>query len=305
MFRNRARSALIALIFSQVIWGLSPAVSKLTLQHIPLFSFAFLRFMIPTVILLPLVWHKFFEIRQKDFIRLVAVGFFAIVINITFFFLGLQLTKSINVQIIDNIGPLILLIGAALFLKEKPKKKVILGNILSFLGAMIIAVEPLFQIHTAESLIGNVFLIISMLAVVAATLIDKEINTKYDPLVITTWSFFIGTLLFLPFFFHDLLYWNVFQIYNNDTASIFGIFYSAFGASLLAYALYFWGLKYSTVSQVGMSSYISPIVSVAAGNVLLHEQPSMFFLIGAVFVAIGILIAEFKPHHHHFARKLR
>jgi len=298
MFRNRARTALVALIFSQIIWGLSPAVSKLTLLHIPLFTFAFLRFMIPTVILLPLVWHKFFDIRQKDFIRLVAIGFLAIVVNITFFFLGLKLTQSINVQIIDNIGPLLLLIGATLFLREKPRKKVILGNILSFAGAMFIALEPLFQIHSAESLIGNIFLLISMLAVVAATLIDKEINTKYDPLVITTWSFFIGTLLFLPLFFHDLLSWNGFQIYSRDSISILGIFYSAFGASLIAYTLYFWGLKYSPLSQVGMISYISPIVSVAAGNVLLHEQPSLFFLIGAGFVAAGIVLAEFKPHHH-------
>lgn len=303
MFHNRTRNALLALIFSQIIWGLSPAISKITLQHIPLFSFAFLRFMIPTVILLPLVWNKFFQIHQKDFLRLISIGFFAIVVNITFFFLGLQLTKSINVQIIDNISPLLLLIGATLFLKEKTKKRVILGNIISFLGAAAIACEPFFYSHTTESLLGNFFILISMLAVVAGTIIDKDINKKYDPLVITTWSFFIGTLLFLPFFFHDIITWNNSQSYSGDFTSILGIFYSAFGASLAAYALYFWGLRYSPISQVGLISYISPLVSVAAGNILLHEKPSIFFIIGAAIVAMGMFIAEFKPHRHIFHKK--
>jgi drug/metabolite transporter (DMT)-like permease len=291
---------MLALIVAHVIWGLSPAISKVALETLPLFTFAFLRFAIPCLLLLPFVFRSL-SIARRDVPRVVAVGFFAIFINITFFFLGVQQTASINASIIGAIGPVLLLLGSILFLKERPRFPVILGNLIAFAGALVIILEPLIVEDKNLSIVGNFFLLLATIGMISATLIDKEITKKYSPLTITYWSFVVGSIGFLPFFLHELQTIDILATLNPVT--IGSILYGIFGASMIAYGGYFWSLKYIPASQVGIFTYITPIVAILVGWPLLGELPDILFASGAVLIFFGIAFAE--GHISHLSRLFR
>ena len=99
---------ILALIITNVIWGAAPPIFKFALQNIPPFTLAFIRFFFAGIIFLPLVFKNFQKISLRSWFEIFLVGFFGVFINITFFFLGLKKTESINVPIIASSGPCLL-----------------------------------------------------------------------------------------------------------------------------------------------------------------------------------------------------
>jgi drug/metabolite transporter (DMT)-like permease len=75
---------------------------------------------------------------------------------------------------------------------------------------------------------------------------------------------------------------------------MFGIVF----ASLLAYFLQTFALKILTASNVSIFTYIDPVVTLLVAAPLLGERPTPAFVIGSLFVIIGIFKAEGRLHWH-------
>ncbi|MGB9707357.1 MAG: DMT family transporter, partial [Microgenomates group bacterium] len=195
-------NGVLALIISNIIWGGASPIFKFALQNIPPFTLAFIRFFFAGLIFLPLAIKNFQRISFRRWTEIFLVGFFGIFINITFFFLGLKKTESINVPIIASSGPVFLYIFSILFLKEKPRFKVFSGMLISFLGVLIIVLSPLFfdgkKILFGE-VEGNFFILLATMGSVFQTLIGKDLLKKVNPYFVSAFSFLLSSFLFLFF----------------------------------------------------------------------------------------------------------
>jgi drug/metabolite transporter (DMT)-like permease len=103
-------SGVLALVIANIIWGGASPIFKFALQNIPPFTLAFIRFFFAGLIFLPLALKNFQKVNLRSWLEIFLVSFFGIFINITFFFLGLKKTESINVPIIASSGPVFLYI---------------------------------------------------------------------------------------------------------------------------------------------------------------------------------------------------
>jgi len=56
--------------------------------------------------------------------------------------------------------------------------------------------------------------------------------------------------------------------------------------------LYYYGLSKVNAQEVGIFTYINPIVTVIIAFPLLNELPSIYYIIGSFFVFGGIYLAE-------------
>ena len=156
------QQAILALIVANIIWGAASPIFKLSLQNIPPFTLAFLRFFLGSILLIFVVGKKIFiQISSwKDLLLLVLNGLTGITINIIFFFLGLRLTYAINAPVIASAGPIVTFFFAVLFLREKLVLKKLVGMILGTLGILTIVFEPLLQSGIDGSILGNFFLVL-------------------------------------------------------------------------------------------------------------------------------------------------
>jgi len=285
---------ILALIIANIIWGGAPPIFKFALQNIPPFTLAFIRFFFAGLIFLPLALKKFQKISPRQWLEIFLVGFFGVFINITFFFLGLKKTESINVPIIASSGPVFIYFFSILFLKEKPNFKVFFGMLIALLGVLIIILLPIFlnkeKIYLGE-IEGNLFIVLATLGSVFQTLIGKDLLKKVNPYFVTAFSFILSGVLFLFFIPQELKNWSFFDL---DLSGWIGIVYGVFFASAIAYFLYYYGLSKVNAQEVGIFTYINPIVTVIIAFPLLNELPSIYYIVGSILVFGGIYFAEGK-----------
>src|SRR3989338_6900538 len=97
----RHRKAILALILANIIWGAASPIFKFSLQNIPPFTLAFIRFYGASLILLVMT-YPYLKIERKDWLKMVLLSFFGVTFNISFFFLGLKLAPSINAPFISS-----------------------------------------------------------------------------------------------------------------------------------------------------------------------------------------------------------
>lgn len=290
---------ILALIITNTIWGMAPPIFKFALENIPPFTLAFIRFFSASFLFIPWVIKYWQKPSFGDWIRIALGGFFAITINITFFFLGLQKTESINAAIIGSSAPVFLYFASIIFLAEKPRLKVFSGMILSLIGVLAIIFSPILfdgKVFPIGEVQGNLFYLIAAFSLfVLDPLIKKDLLKRVNPFIVTYFGFLIGSLPFIPFMLGELRSWSFADLnINGWTGIIFGVFFS----SALAYFLYNYGISKIRAQEIGIFNYIDPIAAVMVAAPLLGEYPDIYFVIGAILVFGGIYLAEGRLHYH-------
>lgn len=293
--------AVLALIIANIIWGAASPLFKLSLQNLPAFTLAFLRFYGAMLILLPFAIRDLW-VKKEDWLNLLLLSLFGITINITFFFYGLEKAPSINAPIIGSAGPIFLYLYSILILREKFHPKILVGTIVSLAGVMTVVGQPLLSGKLDGEILGNFFFILATLGAVGHAVLSKQIIHKYKAATITFWSFFIGSFTFLPLFIKELVIYHPFN--TIDQRGWMGLFFGIFFSSALAYFLFEWGIKKIEAQEVGLFTYIDPLAAIILAVPLLGEVITPVFLTGSLLVFGGIFIAEGRLHWHPF-HKLR
>lgn len=296
---------ILALIIANVIWGAASPIFKFALQNIPPFTLAFIRFFFASLIFLPLAVFYWKKVTVRRLLEIFLVSFFGISLNITFFFLGLPKTASINAPIIASAGPVFLYFLSILFLHEKAKGKVFLGMTIALAGVLVIILSPFFL--DGKNIVfgevqGNLFFVLATLGAVLGTLLGRDVAKKVNPYQMTFVAFAFGGLSFLPLAVGELQSWSFSSLnYQGWLGIIFGVFLS----SAAAYFLFYFGLSKIPAQEVGVFAYLDPVIAVLIAIPLLHEYPTVYYFAGAILVFLGIFIAEKRIHYHPFHRLSR
>lgn len=296
---STTQGAILALIVANIIWGAAPPIFKWSLTDIGPFTLAFLRFGIAALIFLPIAWGQY-KIERQDVLKVIVMGILGITMNISFFFWGLELAPSINASIIGSAGPIFIILGSFWFLKERPKKRVIIGSNIGLLGVLFLVLIPFLRGGTTHHLasLGNFFFVISVLGSVGQTLLARKILAKYLAITVTFWSFAIGAITFLPLFALEVSQKGFLP--HLTYQGVVGIIFGAFLCSALAYFLYYYALRYLQAAEVSIFVYIDPVITVLIAVPLLGELPDATFLLGALLVFGGIFISENRLPYHPF-----
>jgi len=296
---------ILALIITNLIWGAASPIFKFALQNIPPFTLAFIMFFSAGLIFIPFVFIYRQKVSWLDQIKILWIGFFGVTINIAFFFMGLKQTESINVPIIASSGQVFIYLFSILLLREKPKLKVLGGMMIALIGVLTIILSP-FLLDGKKFIFGeikgNLFILIATFGTVMQTIISKDILKKINPYVVTTISFLFGGLTFLPLAIKEFNTWSFSQLnYQGWIGIVFGVVFS----SALAYFFYYYGISKLAAQEVGLFTYIDPVIAVLIAAPLLGEFPSWYYLIGTFLVFGGIYLAEGRIHWHPWHRLRR
>lgn len=290
----------IALIIANIIWGAASPIFKYALYNIPPFTLAFIRFFFAALIFLPFAIREKKPITWKILFGIILASFLGISLNISFFFLGLEKTTSINAPIIASSGPVFLYLLSVYLLKEKPKMKTLLGMMVALIGVILIIFSPM--IFEGKKMIwgeieGNLLLVAATVASVLNTVVTKKIIGKTTLIQFTFIGFMFGALTFIPFIPHELGNWSFGLL---DIRGIVGIIFGVFLSSAAGYYLYYYAINILKAQDVGIFTYIDPVVSVMIAVPLLSEYPNIFFILASLLVFMGIFLAESRIHWHPF-----
>lgn len=291
----RIKPAYVYLLIASLIWGATPAIMKLTLLEVPPFSLGFIRMFFASIILITFL-YKDLKIKRADIWLFILAATTGTTLNLSLFFLGLQLSHAINAAILIASVPIFTIFASHIFLKEKLHIKIIIAGTLALIGVIFIIGKPDGP-TTLPQLVGNIFLLASSLAWVAYEIIAKKLLKTYKSSTVTFYTTSIGAATFAPLFVWEYVK-NPNWISGVTPSATAGIIYGIIFASLIAYSAWQAGLSKIPSGEAAFFFYLEPISGSALSILILGEKLTPTLILGGSLIFAGVILAEYKRRNH-------
>lgn len=287
--------ALFALFMVQLLYGLNYTIAKLVMNgnYIKPFGFVLLRVAGATVLFwLISLFIPQEKIEKSDFIKLFLATVFGVVINMLFFFKGLEFTSPIHASAIMTITPIIILILSAYALGEKITKLKVFGVILGLIGALILTIYGKSSRAGDNVPLGNLLIFLNAISYSIYVILIKKLTSKYHPFSFIKWLFLFGLILLIPFGYSELnaVNWGSFTPTIN-----YSVLFVIIGATFGTYLLNPLALNKLKASTVGIFIYLQPVI---AGLFALYVGADFFDLLklsAMLLIFAGVYLVTKKP----------
>lgn len=299
---NKINPSLLYLVLAAIIWGATVPIMKITLREVPLFTLIVLRMTVASTLLLPFVYKHLKDVKKADFKLLLLAALFGTNLNLAFFFYGLEYSQAINGSVILATTPIITLVFAHIYLKEKFTKKLAIGMSLALFGVITIIGIPIIDLNLMST-IGNLSLLASALAWVGHEIFSKKALKKYHFTIVAFYTTFIGASVFFPLMLLEYID-NPTWYQNVSTGGWLGLAYGMIFASFIGYTIWQKGLAGTSATTASFVFYLLPITGIVFSIILLKESFSPMLIIGTILVVLGIALAEIHRKSKPLQRQL-
>lgn len=136
-------------------------------------------------------------ITKKEYGILFLTAIFGSVIAPALYLSGLNRITAVNAALLANVEILFIILIGVFFLKEKVKKKDILGFVFLLIGAIFLSTNNLQNISFDPSLFGSILVILSCFFWSMDTSLSKFLSHKSNIIIITAIKCAIGGLILL------------------------------------------------------------------------------------------------------------
>lgn len=190
---------------------------------------------------------------------------------------------------IVNIGPILIALGAGLFLGEGIPKWLAIGAAVAFVGVVLIGIGTSLTQGTA----GPVDVVGALLALAAAVtyalgvLVQKPVVRRLPGIQVTFLGCLIGMLVCLPFA-GDL----VSQLAVAPPEAWWGVVYLGIVPTALAFTTWAYALQRMPAGQLGISTYLAPPLATFMGFLAFREIPHPLALVGGVVCLVGVALSR-------------
>ncbi|WP_242702653.1 MULTISPECIES: DMT family transporter [Achromobacter] len=294
--KNTLMATHLRLVGMAALWGASWSWGKVVAQSMAPLAAASLRFLFASVALV--LWmHRASALRGlkaltfNQWLGLAAAALAGVFGYSSFFMLSLQLVPAGKAAIVVTLNPGATLLLAAILFREHLNFAILAGMVLSAIGAYIAIGGVGSQAAAGSSVgIGELLLLGCVACWVAYTLIGRLVLKGVDALTATTVTTVIGALMLLltSLIVEGVPAWaKLAQAPASAWGSLLAL---AFGATAIAYAWYFDGVK--MLGAGAASGYITlvPVFGVLFSSLWLGEATPANLFIGAALAISGMAI---------------
>jgi drug/metabolite transporter (DMT)-like permease len=292
--KSNTTSALAALMFTVIVWGITPVFARsVSLAMGPVEALIVRLILVAIVFVVALALTTGFHIEKKDWPRLLLISFIGMLGYFVFSVFGFRYAPAGVGTLIMSTQPMIIAILASLVGSEKLSATTIFGLIVSFAGSALLvwgSGEGVSAAIGAEIIFGCALIFLGGVTWSVFVVFSKPLIQTYGALKISGLSNALIALPMLPFVNGR----TVTALTSLDQNGIFGLVFLTFiGASA---SIVTWNYAAATLrpSVLGSSLYIMPLVAVVAGWAMLNEAVTLNTIIAAAIILAGVAISQFK-----------
>ncbi|WP_109301801.1 DMT family transporter [Aquimarina sp. AU474] len=287
--------ALMAASFVAIFYGANYTIAKDVMPHyVQPFGFIVLR--VAGAFLL--FWAiSFFgpkeKIARKDFMQIALASLFGVGINMLAFFEGLNLTTPISASVLMVTTPIIVLILAVVFLKEKIRLLKIIGVLIGLSGTLLIILYGTGNSVTATNpTLGNFLVFVNATSYACYIIVVKKITQKYHPFTFIKWMYGIGFIFVLPFGFSQVLDMQPGLIPLEGYLKIgYVIIFTTFGT----YILNIFALRELKPTTVAVFIYLQPMLASIFAIGLGKDTLDTIKIAATLLIFLGVYLVTKKP----------
>ncbi len=273
------------------VWGSTWLAMKFALVHYPPFLATSIRFFIATAGLYVLIKLRGGKIKfdKSQFPIFWRLTIFSYSLPFAMVFYAEQTVSSGLGAVLFATFPFFVIIFSRIMLNDEIGIFKFIGVILGFTGIVLIFSHDLSS-KNFESVTGISLILLSSAIQAYISVYLKKHGKNVGVLQMNFYPFLLSgfIVLFFSVIFEnpptDLINWE----------GLAAISYLAIFGSVLTFSTYYWLMKRMNVVILSLSSFITPIIAVYLGYVILDEKFSENIYLASTLVLIGVLLANFK-----------
>ena len=296
---SRHSKALLAAFGVYFIWGFTFYASSVAQQTASPLILLMYRFLLSSVLMLIPValGRKKLRVKKEDFIILLAMSLFEPGIYFIGEQYGIKYTNSSFAGIFISLIPLLDMVLADIFFKEKPVALQWIFCVVSILG--VIAVTLLTSSAGGHITVKGVFwLLVAVTSAGAYATCNKALaNRGIHPYTRTVFPLIVGAMFFaVGAIFESRKDLSQLIVPLRSLSFDLAVIYVAVFASVAGYSLYNYAIDNAPIANVVSLNSIVTVISVIAGVVFLHEPFSFGAAIAMLVVIVGVWgVQKFTP----------
>ncbi|MGB5746816.1 MAG: DMT family transporter [Desulfobacterales bacterium] len=271
-------------------WGGNIVLARGMADIIPPVSFAFWRWTIAFVILLPFTWRT----ARQDWSQVVKswkimslLSILGISVFNTMLYTAVHTTTAINGAMIQTTMPAVIILATLLMFKEKVTRLQISGVAICIIGAFIVILRGRW-----DTLLGMSFApgdILMMGAVIVYALYSALLRQRpaIHPLSFLIYTFGLGVIFLLPIY--------IWELAGSATMTltlqvILSILYVALFPSIVAYFCWNRGVEVIGANRTGLFINLIPVFASILAILFLGETLQAFHIIGMALILGGMIL---------------
>ena len=288
---------MLAAVGVYTLWGFSFLASKLAQSAASPLVVLMYRFDIAALVMaLPwMLGKRKVRLKGKNVKGLLLLGLCEPVIYFIGEQYGLKFTNSAFSGVMIAVIPIVTLILAAVFLKERPSTAQWLFSLLSIAG--VVAITLMAGGGGQVQPIGVALLILAVVSGSAYAVISRAVSDDFSVFERSMVMQLMGAV-----------FYTVCAVIENigdlsaliaplrDGNFLWGILYLSLGASVAGYTLYNYAVANAPIANVASLCNLTTVLSVAAGVVILREPFSLGSAVALAVILVGIWgVQKFTP----------
>ena len=290
---EKTKAYLAALSFSTII-GFSFLFTKVALGFAsPLTNLAH-RYTVAAIVLFILQQSKLIQVKlsKEDILSILPMSLFYPLLFFMFQSFALQYISSSEAGILQALVPIITLILASVFLKEKTTFIQKFFLCLSVAGVIYIFLSKGANLGVETGILGFMLMLGSVFSNAINNILSKYKGGQYRAIDLTVVVILVGFLVFnsLSLVTH-FLSGNLMSYFEplGHLSYLISILYLGILASIVTASLSIYAIVRLGASIVSVFGNLGTVLTIVAGAVFLHEPIYAYHLIGASLIIGGIL----------------
>lgn len=295
---HASRRGLWLIMGAATLWGTTGVATQAiyNLSSTNAFSVAFWRLSIAALVLLLLCWRlpgrRVWRVKGRDALLMLCMGVMQAASQYCYFAAIPDCGITTATLITICVAPVIVVLLAALFLRERITRKILLALVCALLGTTLLTGTPSGKEDFSHLLAGVVLSLISAVAYALVILIGRVLSNRYHSLQVNAASFGSGALILLGCSLLTPL------TLSYPAEGWLLLLYMGCIPTALAYVLFQVGIRSTPATLTSILTFCEPLTAAILAWLLFGEHLSAPGIVGALLLlgTLGLLaLAESLP----------
>lgn len=287
--RQRLAATLIWVI--PALWAANYIVARSAPGVVEPYTLAFCRWSLAGVMLVFAARAELWRQRQHVaavWYQYLVLGTLGMFVCGAWVYLGARTTVAMNIALIYSASPVLIALGAVLWLDERFSGRQALGVALALAGVMHVIVKGQWlALAAVQWVAGDGWILAAMVSWAAYALLQKKWPSPLGSTARLALTCVGGVVMLLPFALSEMLSPQAPLWTTRATVLVLA---AALLPGLGAYWLYGWSQKIIGASRVAVTLYLAPLYAALAAWGLLGEPLGWHHLMGAALIFPGVFL---------------
>jgi drug/metabolite transporter (DMT)-like permease len=284
--------AYAALLLIGILWGSYPAAAKLALRDFPPVFLVAVRCTIASAFLVVLLVRAGAttarEITPAALRAFAVLALTGIVGSTQLTYLALATTTAGNVVILQVATPVMVALGARLYLGERLAAPQWAGVWLSALGVVLVITQGrITELAPGDLRAGDFVNVAAMAGWSAYTVYGKRVLTAHSPALATTAAYVLGTLVLIPIAAVTAPLFPAPRL-TSGVAWLVVLYQALVGA--VAHVWWYRAVEAVGPSRAAIFMNVQPIIGLVLAAALLAEAIGVWQIAGGALVLLGVAL---------------